>query len=47
VTQCRVAARNDCEAARKIAAQIAAQYPDVYREQVVTDPAIAKCLGTN
>jgi hypothetical protein len=48
VAQCRtVAARNDCEAARKIAAQIAAQYPDAYRDQVVKDATIARCLGTN
>lgn len=32
VTQCRaVAARNDCDAARKIAAQIAEQYPESMR----------------
>jgi hypothetical protein len=48
ITQCRaVAARNDCSAARTIAARIAAQYPAVYRDRILTDPAIAKCLTAN
>jgi Protein kinase domain len=48
VTQCRtVAARNDCGAARAIAARIAEQYPAVYRDRIVTDPTIARCLTAN
>ena len=46
VTQCRsAAARGDCAAVRALAARLAAQDADTYRDQLAGDAAISRCLS--